>query len=220
VRRPVGAWDEFTRPGRLSGTVYYRLGVKPSVSESEVSCNGLQYVGVSSDILQRFLTNRLFEIGNDDDRLGRLRGAAADVAAVLLSDRSRTVRYVSAAFDPDTPVDEPVLADIALQVEKHWNTYLACFSDTPRVLYRAVLLEALRQAQEKDVRIATAVTLTCKNLVPHFNVGSERKIWDEFVHQATMRAEAHAATHWSGEIKAPTVEIEPPRLATGICLPA
>lgn len=169
-------------------------------------------MGLSTDILQRFLTSRLFEIGPDDDRLERLRAAAADVAVSLASDRSRTVKYASVAFDPDVPVGEPVLAEIASQVEKRWNTYLSCFSDTPRVLYRAVLLEALRQAQEKDVAVASAVTLICHNLVPHLNVGSERQIWEEFLCAASARPEAHALADSSDEIRLPTVEFEFPKL--------
>jgi hypothetical protein len=155
---------------------------------------------MSTDILQRFLNRRLFDIGPDDTRLDRVRKAAGELASSLLEKRSETVRYALVAFDPDIPTDEPVLADVSKIVENHWNTYLSCFADTPRSLLRAVLLEALRQAQEKDIGIASAVALTARNVLPHFPVSSEREVWDDLVLTAETRSEEQARVEWGTEL--------------------
>jgi GTPase-associated system helical domain len=152
---------------------------------------------MTSDILQRFLSRKLFDIGPDDTRLDRLRKAADELASSLLKARSPAVTYALVAFDPEVPVDEPVLSEIGALVEKHWNTYRSCFSDVPRPLFRAILLEALRQGQEKDSAIAAAVALISRNVLPHFGVESEREVWNDVILSAEARTEERAENEWS-----------------------
>jgi GTPase-associated system helical domain len=157
---------------------------------------------VATDILQLFLNRRLFDIGPDDTRLGRLRKAAAGLAASLSKRRARTVWYALAAFDPDVPPDDEVLGEAATAVQKHWNTYASCFADaSPRPLFRAVLLEALYQAQMDDTGIATAVALVARNVLPHFNVASERDVWLQVVAAATERANEQARAEWDVHVE-------------------
>ncbi len=136
---------------------------------------------MTTDILQRFLSRKLFDIGADDTRLDRLRKAADELASSLLKVRSPAVTYSLVAFDPSIPADEPVLSEVGTLVEQHWNTYRSCFSDVPRPLFRAILLEALRQGQEKDTAIAATTALISRNVLPHFAVESEREVWNDLV---------------------------------------
>ncbi len=152
---------------------------------------------MTSDILQKFLSQKLFDIGPDDTRLDRLRKAANELASSLLKVRSPAVTYSLVAFDPNVPADEPVLAETASRVEQHWNTYRSCFSDVPRPLFRAVLLEALQQGQEKDTGIAAAVALLSRNVLPHFAVESEREAWNDLILSAEGRTEERAQSEWS-----------------------
>lgn len=152
---------------------------------------------MSRDILQRFLSRRLFEIGGDDTRLDRLRRAAGDLGSSLIEEPTRTMRYALVAFDPDVPVDDPVLDEVADAVEQHWNTYAGCFADRPRTLLRAVLLEALRQAAGRSVGIAAAIALSARNLLPHLNLGAEQDIWRDLFAESEERLDERARAEWS-----------------------
>src|SRR5713226_3547783 len=156
---------------------------------------------MSTDILQRFLSRKLFDIGPDDTRLDRLRKAADELASSLLKVRSPAVTYALVAFDPSIPVDEPVLSEIGALVEQHWNTYRSCFSDVPRPLFRAILPEALRQGKEKDTAIGATVALISRNILPHFGVDSEREVWNDLVLFAESRSEERAQIEWSTDFK-------------------
>jgi hypothetical protein len=156
---------------------------------------------LSLDILQRFLDRRLLDIGADDTRLEKIRKAANDTASFLLRERSEAVHYALVAFDPDIPVNEPVLGDVGKALATHWNTYLSCFPDTPRMLLRGVILEALRLTSEEDEGIAVAVALEARNVLPFYSVSSEREVWQDLVLTAANRAEDLGARDWSSDFK-------------------
>ena len=152
---------------------------------------------MTNDVLQGFLTKKLFDIGPEDDRLEKLRSAATDLGTILLATPPLAVNYSLVAFDPDVRPDDPVLALTAKVVEKHWNTYLSCFSDQPLSLWRAVMLDALRQAAEKDVSTATSMALLGRNVLGHLPVGIERDIWKDIVQAAGQRSEELAQKEWN-----------------------
>lgn len=163
---------------------------------------------MATNILQQFLNRRLFDIGPDDTRLERIRKAAADLAASLSKHPDKTVRFALAAFDPDVPPGDPVLGEVEAVVQRHWNTYASCFADaSPRPLFRAVLLEALHQAQLEDAGIAVAVALVARNVLPHFNVASERDVWLQVVETAMERSDEKARAEWDSHIELPAPEI-------------
>jgi GTPase-associated system-like protein len=153
---------------------------------------------MTNDVLQGFLNKKLFDIGPEDERLVKLRSAAADLGTLLIATPSLAVNYSLVAFDPEVSPDDPVLTQVAQIVEKHWNTYLSCFSDRqPRNLWRAVLLDALRQASEKDGRISASMSLLGRNILPHLPIGVESGIWEDVIQAAEHRAEELGQTEWT-----------------------
>ena len=152
---------------------------------------------MNSDILQRFLSRRLIDIGEDDTRLEKLRAAAAEVSGEILHNRSHTVRYASIAFDPAIDGDEPSWQAVAPVVERHWHTYASRFASKPQVLFRAVLLEALRQAASKDMGVAAALVAVARNLIPRLPLQSDYDAWKEVIEDADRRVSERAASEWT-----------------------
>jgi Arc/MetJ-type ribon-helix-helix transcriptional regulator len=168
------------------------------------------------DILQDFLNRKLFNIGEaDDTRFAKLRKAADTLAASLQSKRQAALNYSMVAFDPDVPPDEPIFEEVGSFVQDQWQTYKTCFSDVPRTLFRALLLEALWQSIQKDPNIATAVCLGARNVIPQHDLGNEKDIWSQIVTKASDVAEARARADWSAEVKIPAIQIKLPKLSIG-----
>jgi GTPase-associated system helical domain len=129
-----------------------------------------------TDILPRFLDLKLFDIGGDDERLARLRAAAGRIAENLKAQRQRAPQSVMVALDPRVSGDDPVLVDVAAAVSEQWTTYLSVFADRPVIMFRAILMEAIRLAQEDDAGIAAAAAFTARNLLPRLAIGAEKDI--------------------------------------------
>jgi hypothetical protein len=165
------------------------------------SGQGLQLLttrlGVSRDILQRFLVRKLFDIGPEYERLGRLRQEASDLRAQMLGCPPVAIRYALVAFDPNVPVSEPTLDEVAQAVESHWNTYASCFADTPGTAFRAVLLAALEQAVAESVGIAAAIGILARNLLTHLDISAEMDVWSDLITVAGSRLENQAHAEWS-----------------------
>lgn len=168
------------------------------------------------DILLSFLNRKLFNIGEaDDTRLAKLRKAADTLASSLQSKRQSALNYSLVAFDPEVPSDEPIFEEVGSFVQAQWQTYKTCFSDVPRTLFRALLLEALWQSIKKDPNIAMAVCLNARNVLPHRDLGTESDLWSEVLTEATCVAEARARADWSADVKAPVIQIKVPKLSLG-----
>ena len=155
---------------------------------------------MQTDILHRFLDNRLFDIGPEDERLTRLRTAAKTVAASIAGNPARVPSVAMVAFDPKVPADDPVMNDVATAVSESWTTYTSVFADRPVVVFRAVLLEALRQSQEESTEIAGAVGLTARNMLPLLDLGLEKSVWADLTARSEELMAVKAAENWAVDI--------------------
>ncbi|MBB5052796.1 hypothetical protein HNQ36_002770 [Afipia massiliensis] len=155
---------------------------------------------MQTDILHRFLQNGLIEIGPEDERLTRLRAAAAQMASSITAERHGTPRFAMVAFDPKVSGDDPVLDEVAEAVAAHWATYRSAFADRPITVFRAVLLDGLRQAQEEDSGVAAAVALTTRNMLPHFDLGREKEILSGFAARSEELLSENVLDDWSTEV--------------------
>lgn len=157
---------------------------------------------MQADILRRFLTSRIIDIGPEDDRLTKLQAAATAVATSLQARPERVPQLTMVAVDPNVQAEEPGLNDVAAAVGESWATYRSVFSAPPVTIFRAVLLEALQQAQESNQAIAGAFALTATNLLPFLDVGREKPIWEDMLGRSQALTSEAARQHWSVEVTA------------------
>ena len=168
------------------------------------------------DVLQQCLNNGLFQIGEADDiRFEKLRKAAEALTAQLAAQPSLAVEFALAAFDPEIPLNDPVLDLVAAAVQGEWQTYRTRYSDVPRTLFRALLLQTLSDGVETNEHIALIVSLLGKNLVPHRSFGVELKVISELVRSAGVVVEEAAESIWSVQATPVTqaAEVKRPKLA-------
>lgn len=169
---------------------------------------------MSEDVLLRFLSNGLIDVGGDDAKLEKLRAAAGDLAAALKKVPSKAASFALVAFDPRAPLDDPVVRE-GLEALKHrWATYVNTFSGPPIAVVRAMLLDAIAQAAAEDDRIGVAFVTSARNALPFMGAGDERAIWADVVTQIEERVDARAEAEWAtpSSISVPAMAFEVPAL--------
>ena len=165
---------------------------------------------MNDDVLLRFLSKGLIDVGGDDDKLGRLRQAAADLTGILEKRPAKASPFALVAFDPDVPATDPTIAEAEEALRKRWETYINTFADTPVVVFRAILLDALIRACEKDDTVAAAFVASARNVLPLMEVGEEREIWIDIVGDNERKVEERAEREWAtpASISVPDVKFE------------
>src|ERR1035437_1042521 len=98
---------------------------------------------MENEFLQSFLKTGLFEIGDSDDRLEKLRKSIADLQNKFEEDYSLLPKYTLVAIDPNILDSEPALIETENIVLVHWETLRSKYSDMPRNILRGVILNAI-----------------------------------------------------------------------------
>lgn len=151
---------------------------------------------MSDQILLRFLSAGLIDVGGDDAKLEKLRETASDLAAALKQTPSKTSSFSLIAFDPASPVDDPVIEEVCDALKERWPTYINTFSGTPMLVLRALLLDALVQAAS-DEKVGVAFVTSARNALPFIEASNEQKIWAEAVLEIESRVDARAEEEWA-----------------------
>ncbi|NED51778.1 hypothetical protein G3I24_12805 [Micromonospora aurantiaca] len=104
------------------------------------------------DVIGRLLrASLLTELGDDEDRVKRVRSAAQDLAAELVDESRELVPYaVVAAIDESTPVTATPLAAAERALLEQWETFHNAFPGQPTEILRAVTLAAVVEVVGDD----------------------------------------------------------------------
>jgi hypothetical protein len=158
------------------------------------------------------LSTGLINVGGDDTKLEKLRETAADLAAALKRAPSKAASFALIAFDPEAPVEDPVIKEAVDALQKRWATYVNTFSGTPVTVLRAVLLDALVQAAYENESIGVAFVTSARNTLPFMEAGNEQAIWAEVIGDIEQRVDARAEADWATPetINVPAMTFQPP----------
>lgn len=149
------------------------------------------------DILQRFLTAKLFDVNGDDIRLNRLRETAGDLSNLLKDAPNRAAAFTMVAIDSEIPADEPILLEVAALLEKRWNSYAGAFAGGMlSVVSRAIILDALSRCLASD-GVALAMTATARTFLPILGSQADRSLWADLIDDADGRLETRARKEWA-----------------------
>jgi hypothetical protein len=152
---------------------------------------------VSEDVLVRFLSKGLIDVGGDDAKLEKLRSTAGDLAEALKKAPEKAASFSLIAFDPNAPAADPVVKEALEALRKRWATYVNTFAGTPVLVVRAMLLDALARAAASDDRIGVAFVTSARNVLPFMEVGDEKAIWADVVAEIEKRVDGRAEKEWA-----------------------
>jgi hypothetical protein len=152
---------------------------------------------MADEILLRFLTIGVIDVGGDDTKLEKLRATVADLSNAVRKTPAKTSIYTVVAADPDMIATDPTIQDAMTALKRHWTTVANTFSATPVAITRAMLLDAVVQAARQDDAIAVAFVNSARNALPYLQSGNEQAIWKEAVTEIETKVDERAEAEWA-----------------------
>jgi len=152
---------------------------------------------MDKEFLQSFLKTGLFEIGDSDDRLDKLRKSIADLQKNLEKDHSLLPKYTLVAIDPDISDSEPALLETEKIVLIHWETLRSKYPEMPRNILRGVILNAINNVGTNNPIAARIIYFTSLNLYPFVKLNKEREVIKFLLIKLGEIAEKNAISEWS-----------------------
>mgnify|MGYP007009150054 CR=1 FL=1 len=166
---------------------------------------------MSEQILLRFLSAGLIDVGGDDAKLKKLQETAGDLADALKKTPSKASSFALIAFDPSSPEDDPIVTEACDALKKRWPTYINTFAGTPMLVLRALLLDALVRAA-CDEKVGVAFVTSARNVLPFIEAGNEQTVWTDVVLEIESLVDARAEAEWTtpDTIVAPELKFSAP----------
>jgi hypothetical protein len=150
---------------------------------------------MSTNLLKKFLSTRLLDIGAEDSRLEKLEETCEELAQTYATNPQFALPPLLAAWDPDAGADSSLLKIGAL-IQEYWPTFRGAFADEPLTLYRAVVLESVMRAMESQASLAIAVSSIAANFLPQMKVGQEASILALLVARADALTSERLGEAW------------------------
>ncbi len=152
---------------------------------------------MEQEILMQFLEAGLIDLKGDDDKLGKLRSTAKDLASLLGKTPAKTAIFTTVAADPRVVATDPTIEEAMAALRKQWETVSNAFSGRPVAILRAVLLDALVQASLAHDAIAVAFVSTARNALAYSESSDEASIWRNVLAEIETKVDARAETEWA-----------------------
>lgn len=152
---------------------------------------------MNDDVLLKFLSKGLINVGGDDDKLEHLRQTAADLAGILEETPAKACPFALVAFDPHVPTTDPTVVEVEDALRKRWQTYVNTFAQAPVTVFRAMLLDALISACGRNDTVAAAFVASARNVLPFMEVGNEQEIWADIVADIEKKLEGRSEREWA-----------------------
>lgn len=167
---------------------------------------------MAGTFLQTFLATGLFEIGDSDDRLEKLKKSIDDLEKLFESDYSLLSKYTLVAIDPNISDTEPALITTEEIVIKHWETLRSKYPDMPRNILRGVILNAINNVGKKNPTAARIIYLSALNFYPYAKLNQEKELVETLLTELGDIAEENAADEWSFIEDEPKLKLRPLKL--------
>src|SRR5260370_22044120 len=132
-----------------------------------------------ADMLHKYLSSGLLDIGDDDSRLAKLREAAGGLQKLFTSTPRIGLYQALMVYSEKVEPEDQCFAESAEALSKHWNTYQNKYKYTPRGLFRAMAIHALSESTAANADVAAAVAYGLRGLGQHPNTANEGPILEE-----------------------------------------
>lgn len=166
---------------------------------------------MNDDVLLKFLSKGLIDVGGDDEKLEHLRQTAVDLAGILEDTPAKVCPFALVAFDPYVSTSDPTVVEVEDALRERWQTYVNTFAHAPITVFRAMLLDALISACGRNNTIAAAFVASARNILPLMEVGDEGEIWTDIVADIEKKVEERSEREWAtpASISVPNIKFNP-----------
>lgn len=145
--------------------------------------------------MQKFLNARLFEVGDNDERVAWIEAASEDLTGELKKRPRDIPRYTLVALDPNVPSGDPVLDRVETLLSKRWKNLIGHYGGRPTVLLRAVIGDSL-WALARTRRFGACIALTAYGASTYVDSGNEAEAWAGVLSRAQAKLDAGTKAYW------------------------
>ncbi|CAG9298182.1 GTPase-associated system all-helical protein GASH [Celerinatantimonas diazotrophica] len=161
-----------------------------------------------TEILTHLLAAGLIEnIDGDETRFGKIEVAAQKIATELTETPKKLIPALLAGINPDVNSSDPAIEEAQNALVAEWKTMSSAYPSPPINLFRAILLEACRQAAEKSDKHASVLWLTAADSVCLMRLSKEESVVRNLLKNFAEKTERWATS--AGDVpKAPRQAVD------------
>ena len=152
---------------------------------------------MSDRLLDRFLEKGLLDLKGNDEWYGHILSTAKSLSTYLRANPEQLIPFTYAALLPKDAERDPAIARTHELLKAQWKTYASVSIESPHVLLRAIILDALQTNAESEDATKSALAMLLASALPHLSVGREGQIWKRAVDDLLDAVEQKAEVAWS-----------------------
>ena len=152
---------------------------------------------MSDRLLDRFLEKGLLDLKGNDEWYGHITSTAKSLSTYLRGNPEEIVPFTYAALLPDVGDKDPAIGKTLNFLKAEWKTYASVSMASPKVMLRAIVLDALLANAESDDATKSALALLLASALPHLSVGKEGEVWKTALDGLLQAVERKAEVAWT-----------------------
>ena len=152
---------------------------------------------MSDRLLDRFLENGLLDLKGNDEWYGHIESTAKSLSTYLRANPEQLVPFTYAALRPKDGEKDPAIARTLNLLKAQWKTYASVSIESPNVMLRAIILDALQANAQSDNATKSALAMLLASALPHVYVGKEGQVWKMAVDDFLAAVERKAEIAWT-----------------------
>jgi hypothetical protein len=160
---------------------------------------------MTESILQAYLNEQ--HIKTDlQDNINSLKKAVKEVNTHLTKRKIKAdlIPFTLVALDPKVKDSDPVVQLVENIIIKKWPAFknsITATNDKSTTYIRAVILESLSQLSKDDAASAALVWLTARDVIEHYQLGSEQKVIGGLLQEFADKTEENGQKAWGINFK-------------------
>ena len=152
---------------------------------------------MSDRLLDRFLEKGLLDLKGNDEWYERITLTAKSLSTYLRANPEEMLPFTYAALLPDVGDTDPAIETTLGLLKAEWKTYASVSMASPKVMLRAIILDALLENAESDDATKSALALLLASALPHLSVGKEKEVWKTALDDLLCAVERKAEVAWA-----------------------
>lgn len=130
------------------------------------------------------------KLDGNDERFNKIKTASSVLAETFKEKPPILIRAVLAGLEPDISSDDPAIEMAHKALTEQWASADSVYTDTPKNLYRSMLLEACNQVAEGN--LATILWNTAADTLPLVRLGREEEVIRNLLSEWAKKAEEYS----------------------------
>lgn len=180
---------------------------------------------MAESILQSYLNNHHIKL-TDETGVENLKKAVTVVKKRLTKTakaKKDIINFTLVALDPKILESDPVVIEVEQIIINKWTTFktsVTATKDKSTTYIRAVILDALAGLAKEDITLASLIWHSARNVISHYNMGTERNIVSPIFQEIANDVETEARNRFSIINEPSPVEIKGGKIELPALTPA